>query len=54
MKKSCLVCVGTGITLGAHISPLSRNYIEQADVVFMLVADGVTEKWVEQMNADVR
>ena len=54
MKKGSLVCVGTGMTLGAHISPLSRNYIEQADVVFVLVADGVTEKWVEQMNADVR
>lgn len=54
MPTGSLVCVGTGITLGAHISPLSRSYIEQADVVFVLVADGITEKWIEQMNADVR
>ncbi|WP_206674648.1 SAM-dependent methyltransferase [Rheinheimera pleomorphica] len=52
--QGSLVCIGTGITLGSHISPLSRSYIEQADVVFVLVADGITEKWIEQMNADVR
>ena len=54
MQTGSLVCVGTGMTLGSHISPLSRSYIEQADVVFVLVADGITEKWVEQMNTDVR
>lgn len=54
LPTGSLVCVGTGMTLGSHISPLSRSYIEQADVVFVLVADGITEKWVEQMNADVR
>jgi uncharacterized protein YabN with tetrapyrrole methylase and pyrophosphatase domain len=42
------------MTLGSHISPLSRSYIEQADVVFVLVADGITEQWVSQMNSDVR
>ncbi|KKO46601.1 uroporphyrin-III methyltransferase [Arsukibacterium ikkense] len=42
------------MTLGSHISPLSRSYIEQADVVFLLVADGITEQWLQQMNADVR
>lgn len=52
--QGSLVCTGTGITLGSHISPLSRSYIEQADVVFVLVADGITEKWIEQMNGDVR
>jgi len=54
LQTGSLVCVGTGMTLGSHISPLSRSYIEQADVVFVLVADGITEKWIEQMNADVR
>lgn len=54
MQTGSLVCVGTGMTLGSHISPLSRSYIEQADVVFVLVADGITEKWIEQMNTDVR
>ena len=28
-----LVCVGTGILLGGHLSPLAQNLIEQADVV---------------------
>ena len=46
MQKGSLVCVGTGMTLGSHISPLSRSYIEQADVVFVLVADGTTELWI--------
>ncbi|MEE2023778.1 SAM-dependent methyltransferase [Alkalimonas mucilaginosa] len=54
MQQGSLVCVGTGMTLGSHISPLSRNYIEQADVVFVLVADGITEQWIESMNSDVR
>lgn len=54
MQKGSLVCVGTGMTLGAHISPISRSHIEQADVVFVLVSDGVTEQWICQMNSDVR
>ncbi|OEY71037.1 hypothetical protein BI198_09610 [Rheinheimera salexigens] len=54
MQKGSLVCVGTGMTLGAHISPISRSHIEQADVVFVLVSDGVTEQWISQMNPDVR
>lgn len=35
MKEGSLVHVGLGMTLGAHITPISRNYIEQADVVFV-------------------
>lgn len=54
MQTGSLVCVGTGMTLGAHISPIARSHIEQAEVVFVLVADGVTEQWISQMNADVR
>lgn len=49
-----LVIVGTGITLGSHMSPLSRSYIEQADVVFAAVTDGITELWLQDMNKDVR
>ncbi|WP_338027117.1 SAM-dependent methyltransferase [Colwellia maritima] len=49
-----LVCVGTGMTLGAHISPISRSYITQADVVFSLMSTGITERWVEEMHEDVR
>ncbi|TCI07463.1 hypothetical protein EZM97_32275 [Dyella soli] len=46
--------MGIGITLGSHISPLARNHIERAEVVFAGVSDGVVELWLKQMHADVR
>lgn len=52
--QGSLVCVGTGMTLGAHISPIAKSYIEQADVVFSLMSSGITERWVEEMHVDVR
>jgi precorrin-6B methylase 1 len=52
-QKGSIVCVGTGMTLGAHISPICRSHIEQADVVFCS-AHPVMELWLKEMNADVR
>lgn len=52
--KGSLVCVGVGMTLGSHITPLARSHIEKADVVFTGLSDGVTELWLAKMNADVR
>ena len=49
-----LVCVGTGMLLGGHISPISTSYIEQADVIFSLMSTGITERWLEEMHHDVR
>lgn len=49
-----LVCVGTGMTLGAHITPIAKSHIEQADVVFSLMSTGITERWAEEMHDDVR
>lgn len=49
-----LVCVGVGMTLGSHITPLARSHIEKADVVFTAVSDGVVELWLARMNPDVR
>lgn len=49
-----LVCVGTGMTLGAHISPIAKSYIEQADVVFSLMSTGITERWLDEMHHNVR
>lgn len=49
-----LVCVGLGMTLGSHISPLSRSYIEQSDVVFAGLSDGIVEMWLSRMHPDVR
>ncbi|WP_448211109.1 SAM-dependent methyltransferase [Colwellia sp. MEBiC06753] len=45
-----LVCVGVGMTLGAHICPISRSHIEQADKVFILMSNGIVESWVAAMN----
>lgn len=40
--------------LGSHLSPLARSHIEQADVVFAGVSDGIVEMWLERMHPDVR
>lgn len=53
-NSGSIVCVGTGMMLGAHISPRSRSHIEQADVVFAAVSDPVVELWLQEMHADVR
>jgi uncharacterized protein YabN with tetrapyrrole methylase and pyrophosphatase domain len=42
------------MTLGSHLGPLARSYIENADVVFVAVSDAIVELWVKQMNRDVR
>jgi precorrin-6B methylase 1 len=49
-----LVCVGLGMTLGSHLGPLARSYIEQADVVFAGLSDGIVELWLQRMHRDVR
>jgi precorrin-3B methylase len=49
-----LVCVGVGMTLGSHLTPIARNYIEQADVVFAAVSNGMIELWLATMHKDVR
>ena len=54
IKKGSLVNVGLGMTLGAHITPISRSYIEKADVVFVAASDSLIEQWVMTMNDDVR
>jgi len=52
-KQGSLVNVGLGMTLGSHITPLSRTYIEQADVVFVSASNRLIEQWVESMNPNV-
>ena len=42
------------MTLGSHITPLARSYIEKADVVFTALSDGVMELWLAKMHPDVR
>jgi len=43
-----------GMTLGSHLTPLARNAIEQADVVFAALSDHVVELWLQRMHPDVR
>ena len=49
-----LVCVGIGMTLGAHICPIAKSYIQEADVVFSGVSNGIVELWIQEMHNDVR
>jgi uncharacterized protein YabN with tetrapyrrole methylase and pyrophosphatase domain len=53
LKKGSLVNVGLGMTLGAHITPISRNFIEKADVVFVAASNQLIEEWVKTMNKNV-
>jgi len=51
--RGSLVCVGIGMTLGSHITPLARSYIEKADIVYTALSDGVIELWLAKMNPNV-
>jgi precorrin-6B methylase 1 len=53
-QRGSLACVGLGMTLGSHLTPLARSHIEQADVVFAALSDSVVEMWLERMHPDVR
>jgi uncharacterized protein YabN with tetrapyrrole methylase and pyrophosphatase domain len=54
INKGSLVNVGLGMTLGSHITPISRNYIEDADVVFVAASNNLVEEWVKTMNKNVK
>jgi hypothetical protein len=41
------------MTLGAHMSPICRSHIEQADVVFA-ACHPMIELWLKEMHSDVR
>ena len=53
-QRGSIACVGLGMTLGSHLTPLARSHIEQADVVFAALSDGIVEMWLERMHPDVR
>jgi precorrin-6B methylase 1 len=52
--RGSIACVGLGMTLGSHLTPLARSHIEQADVVFAALSDGIVEMWLQRMHPDVR
>ena len=53
LQQGSLVCVGPGMTLGAHMSARCRSHIEHAQVVFTN-CHPLMEAWISTMNADVR
>jgi hypothetical protein len=53
-RPGSLVCVGIGMTLGSHLTPLARSYIETSDVVFAGLSDGIVELWLTKIRPDVR
>ena len=42
------------MALGSHLTPLCRSHIEQSDVVFTGLSDGLVELWLAKMHRDVR
>lgn len=53
-RRGRLACVGMGMTLGSHLTPLARSHIAQADVVFAGLSDAIVEAWLREMHPDVR
>lgn len=54
MSKGSLSCVGIGMTLGAHITPVVKEHIRVSDICFVAVSDALVELWVNEMHDDVR
>src|SRR5690349_23128160 len=52
--QGSVAVVGLGMTLGAHLAPRARTYLEQADVVFAAVGDPLAELWLQDLHPDVR
>ena len=54
INKGSITCVGTGMTLGSHLCPLSRSHIEKADIVFTSVSHRLVEMWIEELNPNTQ
>ncbi|PIP79897.1 MAG: hypothetical protein COW84_08205 [Gammaproteobacteria bacterium CG22_combo_CG10-13_8_21_14_all_40_8] len=52
-NKGSLACVGIGMTLGAHITPITKAHIRESDICFVMASDALVELWVEQMHHNV-
>ena len=49
-----LVIVSLGMCLGSHLSPLSKSFLQNSEIVFAGVSDPLFELWLASMHADVR
>jgi len=52
VSKGNLVCVGTGIQLGGQITAISKSHIEQADVVFGILPNELSDEWIASLNSN--
>lgn len=52
-KTGSLSCVGLGMTLGSHITPITKNHIENSDICFVAASDALVELWVLKMHPNV-
>ena len=50
MMRGSLTVIGSGIKFVSHMSLESKAYIEQADVVLMLVSEKHLEEWITSLN----
>ena len=50
-SRGSLVIVGTGIRSVAQTTIEARNHMEQAEKLFYLVAEPVTEAWIRKLNS---
>lgn len=51
LSSGSLIIVGTGIQLAGHLTLAAQAWIEQADKLLFAVADPITVKWLQTLNA---
>jgi uncharacterized protein YabN with tetrapyrrole methylase and pyrophosphatase domain len=51
-RRGSLTVVGTGIAVGIHLTPQSREAIERADAFFHLAADPIAVQWLDGLRSD--
>jgi uncharacterized protein YabN with tetrapyrrole methylase and pyrophosphatase domain len=54
MAAGRLTVVGTGVQLGAHLTPEARTTIEHADVVLSVVSEPLMQELLEKLNPRTR
>jgi precorrin-6B methylase 1 len=54
VATGALTVVGTGIQLGAHLTPEARATIEKADIVLSVVSEPVMQGFLERLNDRTR
>ena len=53
-RRGRLVVVGTGIRPSRQLTPEARMEIDQADVLFHLLAEPTSRDWIDSMHRDAR